>query len=138
MVVIMGEIPPMEERQMELTLRINLTLDFSYQSQIDDYNSPFYLSNDDYLGLSLVYNPLIGSNYNSLSRAMTMALIAKNKMCFVNGSISRLEIDDSLYNFWSRCNNMVMSQILNVVSKNIAYCIMYVDNSVEMWIYLHD
>ena len=51
---------------------------------------------------------------------MTMALVAKNKLCFVDGSIERLMVDVPIYNLWSRCNNMVMSWILHSVSKDIA------------------
>ncbi|KAL5547823.1 hypothetical protein UlMin_003054 [Ulmus minor] len=56
------------------------------QSTTDDSNSPYYLSNGDHPGLALVSQPLIGNNYNSWSRAMTMSLIAKNKLSFVDGS----------------------------------------------------
>ncbi|KAL5542382.1 hypothetical protein UlMin_010092 [Ulmus minor] len=56
------------------------------RSTTDDSNSPYYLSNGDHPGLALVSQPLIGNNYNSWSRAMTMSLIAKNKLSFVDGS----------------------------------------------------
>ena len=55
---------------------------------------------------------------------MTMTLIAKKKMCFVNGSISRHAIDEPSYNLWSNCNNMVMSWIFNSLSKEIAESVM--------------
>ncbi|KAL5556595.1 hypothetical protein UlMin_038831 [Ulmus minor] len=114
------------------------SLDQSDHHSTDDTSSPFYLSNGDHPGFNLVFNHLLGTNYNSCNRAMTMALIAKNKTCFVNGSISRPKVDDHLYSFWSQCNNMVMSWILHVVSKNIAGSIMYVDNACDMWNDLHD
>ncbi|KAL5550091.1 hypothetical protein UlMin_000267 [Ulmus minor] len=98
----------------------------------------FYLNNDDHPGLSLVSNHLTGSNHNSWSRAMTMALIAKNKMCFVDGSISKPTIDEPSHNLWLQCNNMVMSWILNSLSKEIAESVMYIDNAVEMWLDLRD
>ncbi|KAL5559432.1 hypothetical protein UlMin_035643 [Ulmus minor] len=113
-------------------------LESSDRSYIDNSNNPFFLNNGDHLGLSLVSNHQTCSNYNSWSRAMIMALIAKNKMCFVNGSISRPVIDESSYNLWSRCNNMVMSWILNSLSKEIAEIVMYIDNVVEMWLDLRD
>ena len=56
--------------------------DSSDRSFVDDSHSSFFLTGGDHPGLSLIYTPLAGSNYNSWSRAMTMALIAKNKMCF--------------------------------------------------------
>ena len=56
---------------------------------------------------------------------------------WMHGSISRPEVDDSLVSFWFRFNNMVMSWILHVVSKDIVDSIMYVDNACDMWNDLH-
>ena len=75
--------------------------DTSNRYLVDESDSLFHLNNGAHPGLSLVSTPLTGSNYNPFSRAMTMALIAKNKMCFVNGSVFKPEIDDQSYNFWS-------------------------------------
>ncbi|KAL5555137.1 hypothetical protein UlMin_037373 [Ulmus minor] len=108
------------------------------QSASDDSNSPYYLSNGDHRGLALVSQPLIGNNYNSWSRAMTMSLIAKSKLCFVDGSLSRPAIDDECYNSWFRCNSMVMSWILHAISHEIADSVMYIDNAEDMWTDLYD
>ncbi|KAL5547209.1 hypothetical protein UlMin_006896 [Ulmus minor] len=69
---------------------------------------------------------------------MTMALIAKNKLYFVDGTISKLSLDDDYYNSWSHCNSMVMSWILHAVSREIADSIVYIDNAESMWNDLHD
>ncbi|KAL5560669.1 hypothetical protein UlMin_036880 [Ulmus minor] len=114
------------------------SLDHGDRFSTENINSAFYLSNADHPGLSLVSTPLLGPNYNSWHRAMSMALIAKNKIGFVDRSISRPEDDDSLLSFWFRCNNMVMSWILNAVSKDIADSIMYVNNACDMWTDLHE
>ena len=63
----------------------------------EDSSSPLYLSNGDHLGLHLVSNHLVGSNYNSWNLAMTMALVAKNKPYFVDGFVLRPMIDDPIY-----------------------------------------
>ncbi|KAL5571232.1 hypothetical protein UlMin_020829 [Ulmus minor] len=104
----------------------------------EDSNNAFYLSNGDHPGLGLVSNSLTGSNYNSWHQSMIIALIAKNKFGFVDGSISKPEIGDNLYHFWSRCNNMVMSWILNAVSEDTSDSIMYIHDARNMWIDLHD
>ncbi|KAL5571608.1 hypothetical protein UlMin_021205 [Ulmus minor] len=104
----------------------------------EDSNSVIYLSNGDHPGLGLVSSSLTGSNYNSWHQSMVIALIAKNKFGFVDGSIAKPEIGDNLYHFWSRCNNMVMSWFLNAVSKDIADNIMYIHDARSMWIDLHD
>ena len=67
---------------------------------IEDSSSPYFLLNGDHLGLSLVSNPLNGSNYHTLRRVISMALTAKNNVDFVNGTISRPLSSDLLYNAW--------------------------------------
>ena len=75
------------------------------------FNDPFHLNNGDHPCMNLVMNLLTGSNFNSWSQAMRMALIANNKFSFDDGTISKLVLDDSSYGSWSRCDNMVMSWI---------------------------
>ncbi|KAL5573648.1 hypothetical protein UlMin_023245 [Ulmus minor] len=108
------------------------------QSASDDSNSPYYLSNGGHPGLALVSQPLIGNNYNSWSHAMTMSLLAKSKLCFVDGSLSKPAVDDECYNSWFRCNSIVMSWILHAISFEITDSVMYIDNVKEMWNDLHD
>ncbi|KAL5556213.1 hypothetical protein UlMin_038449 [Ulmus minor] len=103
-----------------------------------DSSSPYFLINSDHPGLHLIYTHLIGSNINSWNRAMNMAFVAKNKLCFVDGYIVQPSIDDLIYGLWSRCNSIIMSWILHSVSKDIAKSIMYLDNAIDMWSDLYD
>ncbi|KAL5562234.1 hypothetical protein UlMin_031981 [Ulmus minor] len=113
-------------------------LDGSNRPVSKDPNNPFHLSNNDHPGLNLVSHPLIGGNYNSWSRVITMALIAKNKLSFVDGTFFEISLDDVLYAFWYRCNSMVMSWLLHVLSNEIVDSIMYINNAVDVWNDLHD
>ncbi|KAL5550239.1 hypothetical protein UlMin_000415 [Ulmus minor] len=103
-----------------------------------DSSSPYFLSNNENPGLFLVFAHLIGCNFNSWNRAMNMALIAKNKLCFVDGSIDKPSVDHPVYGLWFRCNNMVMSWILHFVLKDIVESIMYLDSAFDMWSDLYD
>ncbi|KAL5546485.1 hypothetical protein UlMin_006172 [Ulmus minor] len=114
------------------------SLDGSNRPISEDPNKPFHLSNNDHPRLNLVLYPLVGSNYNSWSCAITMALIVKNKLSFVDGTFSDLSPDDKLYAFWYRCNSIVMSWLLHAVSKEITDSIMYINNVVDAWNDLHD
>ncbi|KAL5558717.1 hypothetical protein UlMin_034928 [Ulmus minor] len=67
-----------------------------------------------------------------------MALIAKNKLSFVDGTFSEITPDDELYAFWYRCNSMVMSWLLHAVSNEIVDSIMYINNAVDAWHDFHD
>uniref|UniRef100_A0A803P4N1 CCHC-type domain-containing protein n=1 Tax=Cannabis sativa TaxID=3483 RepID=A0A803P4N1_CANSA len=103
------------------------------QSVADDHSSPFYLSNGDHPCLVLVSTVLNGPNYQPWKRGNTMALAAKNKIAFINGSLPRPEPGNISLNSWLRCNNMVMSWLVNSVSPEIAQSIMYFDLATEMW-----
>ncbi|XP_073025131.1 uncharacterized protein [Primulina eburnea] len=96
-----------------------------------DSSSPFFLHNGDHPGLLLVSHQLTGSNYNTWSRSFGMALTAKNKLGFIDGDIIRPQINDLLYGAWNRCNSMVISWILNSVSKEIADSLMYLSTARE-------
>ena len=63
-----------------------------------------------------------------------MALTAKNKVGFVNGLIEQPK-DELLpaYNAWVRCNTMVISWLLNSLSKEIASSVIYANTAREIW-----
>ena len=69
---------------------------------------------------------------------MMMALVAKNKFGFVDGSIVKPLVGDPSLHGWVRCNNMLLSQMLNSVSKDIANNIIFIDNAANMWKDLHE
>ena len=64
---------------------------------------------------------------------MTIALSVKNKLGFIDGTIQRPSGDVSLLHAWIRNNNMVISWILNVVSKEISASIIYFDSAEDVW-----
>jgi len=54
-----------------------------------DSSNPFFLHHGDSPGAMIVSKPLNGENYNSWKRVMMMALPAKNKLSFVNGTLPK-------------------------------------------------
>lgn len=62
-----------------------------------------------------------------------ISLDAKNKIGFVDETLSRPAVDDCLFKIWSRCNSMVKSWLLNVVNKEIYDSILYYDDASQMW-----
>ena len=76
----------------------------------ENTSSPFHLPSGDNPELVLVAQPLTEENYNTWSRSVIVALNAKNKVGFIDGSIT--EPKDSshpTYSSWKKCNNMVLS-----------------------------
>ncbi|XP_041995744.1 uncharacterized protein LOC121745866 [Salvia splendens] len=105
---------------------------------IEDHTSPYYLHPSDNPSLQLVSQVLIGSKFINWSRSVTTALVAKNKIQFVDGSLLRPQDDDLLFSAWIRCNSMVVSWLRNSVSPQICSSIMYMDNAHEIWSDLSD
>ena len=92
-----------------------------------DISNPYFTHHSDHPGLVLISKPLNGDNYSAWRRAMTLALNAKNKLGFVNGTIKapseETHLDD--YATWSRCNDMVHSWIVNTLNPEISNSLIY-------------
>ncbi|KAL5570766.1 hypothetical protein UlMin_020363 [Ulmus minor] len=105
---------------------------------IDDPSNAYFLHHSDSPGLVLVSQPLIGDNYASSSRAMLIALSVKNKLGFIDGSISKPQGTDPNLNSWIRKNIIVISWILNSISREISASIIFSDSTYEIWLDLKD
>ena len=90
------------------------------------------LNNGDNPGLSPVTQAFTRENYQTWSRSMTMALIAKNKAGFVNGTIKPMEPSSPQYSSWKRCDTMVLSWIINSLSKEISASVIYLETTFEV------
>lgn len=75
---------------------------------------------------------LDGTNYDNWCIAMNIALDAKNKSAFIDGSLARPSDSHSSFRIWSRCNSMVKSWILNTVSKQIYKSILRFNDASEI------
>ena len=78
-------------------------------NQTLDVHNPYYLHPSENPATALVSPVLDPTNYNSWSCSMLTALNAKNKLEFVDGTISEPQRNNSLHFAWCRCNNMVVS-----------------------------
>ncbi|XP_061336726.1 uncharacterized protein LOC133283832 [Gastrolobium bilobum] len=83
-------------------------------STMEDASSPYFLQSSDHPGLILVTHSLDGTNYSSWSRAMLLALTAKNKSVFIDGSIPHPPDVDLLFPAWN--------------------CLVYFSNAFDVWI----
>jgi hypothetical protein len=62
-----------------------------------DFSNPYYLHHGDSPVTLLVSQPLVGNNYHTWKRSMVMALSAKNKLGFVDGSLEKSAVDTPEY-----------------------------------------
>uniref|UniRef100_A0A803MDK1 Reverse transcriptase Ty1/copia-type domain-containing protein n=1 Tax=Chenopodium quinoa TaxID=63459 RepID=A0A803MDK1_CHEQI len=97
------------------------------------FDDPYYLSNGDHPGMQLGNHILTGSNFLNWSRTVRMALIARNKLQFVDGSLPSPGVDSPDYQKWLRNDYMVMSWILNSIDKNLVESFMFVNSSHGLW-----
>ncbi|KAI3724235.1 hypothetical protein L2E82_36006 [Cichorium intybus] len=64
---------------------------------------------------------------------MIISLSAKNKLGFVDGAIPKPSLTSSDYPNWYRANYMVISWLLNSISKNIAESVLFLQPASEIW-----
>lgn len=64
---------------------------------------------------------------------MIIGLIAKNKLCFVDGSVPKPSSTSTDSKSWERCNNMVIGWIIASLDIVITKSVMYYNNAHEIW-----
>ncbi|KAH0645249.1 hypothetical protein KY284_033133 [Solanum tuberosum] len=65
--------------------------------------------------------------------AIVIALSAKNKLSFINSSPTVPLITSPQHSAWSRCNNMIISWILNSLSRDIVEAVLYYPTAKKIW-----
>ncbi|KAK3043303.1 hypothetical protein RJ639_002546 [Escallonia herrerae] len=88
--------------------------------------------------MPLVTQLLTGDNYPTWSRAVIMALEAKNKLGFIDNTIKKPAADSTELPFWTHYNSMVTSWIIHSTIPVIANSILWTTNAHEVWIDLRD
>ncbi|KAL9673723.1 hypothetical protein QQ045_029984 [Rhodiola kirilowii] len=99
-------------------------------SVIDD---PLFVSNSENFSVPLVTQPSVGvNNYITWKRSMEMVLGIKSKQGFVQGRFPKPS-DPYQLTRWERCNNVILSWIINSVSKEIASSIIHCNDCIHAW-----
>ncbi|XP_059310192.1 uncharacterized protein LOC132061378 [Lycium ferocissimum] len=110
----------------------------SSSSAVMDSSSPYYLHPSDSPGMNLVNFIFNGTGFAAWRRSIINSLSAKNKMSFIDGSAEIPSADTPEFKLWTRCNNMVISWLLNSLSKEIAGSVIYSKSAKDLWTDLHD
>lgn len=99
-----------------------------------DYNHPLYLSASDGTGLLPIGIQLVGKeNYMLWKRAMMVTLLGRNKLGFVDGSISRETYGYALGYLWDRCNAVVVTWLTENVSRDLLSGILFRSDAHLVW-----
>ncbi|XP_009771819.1 uncharacterized protein LOC107779476 [Nicotiana tabacum] len=93
----------------------------------------YYLHPSNYPGMNLVSSVFDGKSYEGWRRATVIALSAKNKLGFIDGSLAVPAADSGLQKHWARCNDMVLSWLLDSLSKKIAESVLYSQSAKDLW-----
>ncbi|XP_070667434.1 uncharacterized protein [Malus domestica] len=100
----------------------------------NDPSSPFYNHYSDNPGMHLVSTLLTGNNYSTWSRSMCIALSAKNKFGFVDGSVKKpSDKKRTEATLWKHCNDMVLMWILNSVSSGLSNSVVYAETLQQLF-----
>ena len=92
-----------------------------------------------YLHLNEMPSPLMVSlilnrrNCQFQSRTMRMALKAKNKLVFVDSTITKPDRRDALFTAWNRCNMMVLSQLRHFLYDEIRDSVLWRNVASDVW-----
>lgn len=85
------------------------------------------------LGMFLVSKPFDGMGFGSWKRSIELALTARIKMGFINGSCKKPNVNSDEYQDWIKCNSMIISWILSSLTKEIADSVIYIKEASEIW-----
>ncbi|KAL2243648.1 UNVERIFIED_CONTAM: Retrovirus-related Pol polyprotein from transposon RE1 [Sesamum indicum] len=86
--------------------------------------------------MSLVTASLTGDNYFSWVRSIKFALGAKQKVGFVDGTCQKPTDDVNAIEQWQKSDSMVISWIINSMSKDIAEAFLYATSARDLWVEL--
>ncbi|KAF5453898.1 hypothetical protein F2P56_023610 [Juglans regia] len=104
-----------------------------------DPTNPYRLDHGDSPSITLVADLLTTENYTTWSHAMKRALRAKNKLGFIDDTLTKPSFPaDPLIDLWNRCNDMVVSWIQNSITTSLKSSVAFVDDAYKIWMDLHE
>ncbi|KAE8683402.1 G-type lectin S-receptor-like serine/threonine-protein kinase [Hibiscus syriacus] len=99
-----------------------------------DFTHPLYLHPSDTPGAVLVSHQLTGAHdYDVWSRSMRISLLANNKLGLIDGVCLHSNFVEQLQPQWDRCNVIVLSWIINSISKYLSAGIVFSSSAALVW-----
>ncbi|GJZ58792.1 putative reverse transcriptase domain-containing protein [Tanacetum coccineum] len=96
-------------------------------------NDPLYIVSYDHPYMILTNTPFNGYNFYRWSRNIKMALRAKLKLGFIDGSCIKPASDSDDLQRWIRCDYMVTCWILNSMVTKLSDAFLYAQSTCELW-----
>ena len=95
-------------------------------------NDPLYLASSDHPGMMLTNTSFNGNNFMGWSRTIKMALGAKLKLGFIDGSLPKPPVIDNNCQRWIHCDNMVTCWILNSMIAELSDSFLYSQSASDL------
>ncbi|XP_019256505.1 PREDICTED: uncharacterized protein LOC109234921 [Nicotiana attenuata] len=129
-----GSVPQQHARDQLNSGVGNSTIGTGNQPAGVDYNHPLFLSPADVSGIQIISFQLTSiENYSIWNRSTRAALLGRNKLGLIDGSCKKKKFPKILWNHRERVNAIVLSWIMNSVSKNLLGEIMYASCAQVVW-----
>ncbi|KAL2230673.1 uncharacterized protein LOC110013306 [Sesamum indicum] len=101
---------------------------------MEERNSDIKNQGNDNLVIALVSTPLDGNNYLSWARSIEIALGARQKLGYIDGTCEKPTEGKEAMEQWRKNDYMVVSWILNSISKGIAEAFLYGRSARDLWV----
>ncbi|PWA55348.1 hypothetical protein CTI12_AA427390 [Artemisia annua] len=103
------------------------------QNTVNTINDPLYLASSDHPAMVLTNTPFNGGNFLGWSRNVKMALGAKLRLGFIDGSCPKPLVTVVNVQRWIRCDYMVTCWILNSMVNELSEAFLYAQSACELW-----
>ncbi|XP_016199804.1 uncharacterized protein LOC107640819 [Arachis ipaensis] len=101
---------------------------------VQDPTNAYFLHPSENPGIPITTVVLTGQNYSTWSREMWRSFKLKNKTKFVDGSITKPESIDPLFEIWERCNIYVIGWINLSLSPDIRQSVTWNNLASDLWL----
>nr|XP_043633025.1 uncharacterized protein LOC122604192 [Erigeron canadensis] len=107
----------------------------SFQANIvqNTVNDSLHVASSNHPGMAFTITAFNGSNFHGWSRTVKMALGAKLKLGFIDGTCKKPENDEEKLQKWIRCDYMVTCWILNSMITKLSEAFLYTTSASELW-----
>lgn len=102
-------------------------------NNVINYNDPYFISNGDWSTQNLGIQLFNGDNYVNWSRAVCLALSAKNKTCFIDRTLKRPDSTSTDLQKWIRNDYLITCWILKSMEPNLTDSFVFAASTVELW-----
>ncbi|CAH9125772.1 unnamed protein product [Cuscuta epithymum] len=97
-----------------------------------DYTSPYFLGPQDRPGDYITSVRFNGNNYDEWSNAVRLALRARRKFVFVDGTITK-PTPPCTEDDWLTIHSMIVSWLLNIINADVKSTLAHYEDAAKLW-----